>query len=432
MLGGGSFTGQDKALPGSYINFVSASKASPAMSGRGIAAVPLVLGWGPAKQVFTVTSGQFQKDCQRIFGYPYDADEMRDLRELFLNVTEGVFYRMNAGTAASNSLATARHGGSRGNKLSVSIARDVDDGGMLTVSTYLDGREVDSQAVPESGRPADNDYIVFKEGAELAATAGAPLSGGSDGEGITGADHSGFLSAVEPYAFHTLCCPSTDDTVKMLYVAFTKRLRDESGAKFQAVVYRKADADYEGVISVENRCAEKEEGLVYWVAGASAACAINKTNENRVYNGEYTVEAGHTQAQLSEGVRSGKYMFHTVGDSVRVLMDINTLVTHTPEKGADFSSNQTVRVLDQVGNDIALLFSGSYLGKVPNDGAGRISLWGDIVAYGKQLAAMRAAGPINADDITVEEGQTKRSVAVTLPVEPVNCMSQLYMTVIVQ
>lgn len=432
MLGGGNFTSQDKALPGSYINFVSASKASPAMSGRGIAAVPLALDWGPARQVFTVDGGQFQKDCQKLFGYSYEAEEMRDLRELFLNITEGIFYRLNAGAAAANDFAAARYGGTRGNKLSVAIAKDVDDESRFNVRTYLDGREVDSQTVAEAGQLADNDYIIFKKDATLAVTAGTPLTGGSDGDGITGADHSDFLAAVESRTFHALCCPSMDDAVKMLYVAYTKRLRDEAGVKFQTVVYRKEDADYEGIISVDNECLEKEAGLVYWVAGAAAACAVNKTNENRAYNGEYTVKADYTQAQLSEGIRSGKYMFHKAGDSVRVLMDINTLVSHTPEKSADFSSNQTIRVLDQVGNDIAALFNSAYLGKVPNDGSGRISFWSDIVAYGKQLAAMRAVEPINADDIVVEKGQTKRSVAVSFPLEPVNCMSQLYMTVIVQ
>ena len=34
-------------------------------------------------------------------------------------------------------------------------------------------------------------------------------------------------------------------------------------------------------------------------------------------------------------------------------MDINTLVTFTEDKKEDFSNNQTVRVLDQIGNDIA-------------------------------------------------------------------------------
>lgn len=47
MLGGGSFTAQNKTLPGAYINFVSAANSSSALSERGIVAVPVELGWGP-------------------------------------------------------------------------------------------------------------------------------------------------------------------------------------------------------------------------------------------------------------------------------------------------------------------------------------------------------------------------------------------------
>ena len=52
--------------------------------------------------------------------------------------------------------------------------------------------------------------------------------------------------------------------------------------KFQTVMFRK-EADYEGVISVENEAEELTQGLVYWTAGAEAACPVNKTNENRTY-----------------------------------------------------------------------------------------------------------------------------------------------------
>ncbi len=46
MLGGGTFTKQDKVLPGSYINFVSLAKAASMLSERGYAALPMVMDWG--------------------------------------------------------------------------------------------------------------------------------------------------------------------------------------------------------------------------------------------------------------------------------------------------------------------------------------------------------------------------------------------------
>ena len=69
-LGGGSFTTQNKELPGAYINFVSAASASAALSDRGIATMPLELDWGKEGEVFEVTSGEFQKNSLKILGMP--------------------------------------------------------------------------------------------------------------------------------------------------------------------------------------------------------------------------------------------------------------------------------------------------------------------------------------------------------------------------
>lgn len=61
-LGGGTFVTQNKVLPGTYINFVSAARASATLSDRGIAALALELDWGVDDAVFTVTSEEFQKN----------------------------------------------------------------------------------------------------------------------------------------------------------------------------------------------------------------------------------------------------------------------------------------------------------------------------------------------------------------------------------
>ena len=61
-LGGGTFVTQNKKLPGSYINFVSAAKASATLSERGYATMPLELDWGVENAVFEVTNGDFQKN----------------------------------------------------------------------------------------------------------------------------------------------------------------------------------------------------------------------------------------------------------------------------------------------------------------------------------------------------------------------------------
>ena len=72
------------------------------------------------------------------------------------------------------------------------------------------------------------------------------------------------------------------------------------------------------------------------------------------------------------------------------MLDINSLKTTTSEKGEDFKDNQTVRICDQIAGDVAEIFNNYYLGKVPNDNAGRNSLWCDIVKHHQKLKDIRA------------------------------------------
>ena len=117
---------------------------------------------------------------------------------------------------------------------------------------------------------------------------------------------------------------------------------------------------------------------------------------------------------------------------IRVLEDINTLVTTTDTKGEDFKSNQTMRVLDQIANDIASLFGNNYVGKVPNDNGGRIGLWNAICDLYKRLETLGAIEDFKTDDVVISEGENKKSVVCTTSnLKIVNAMSQLYMAVVV-
>lgn len=86
--------------------------------------------------------------------------------------------------------------------------------------------------------------------------------------------------------------------------------------------------------------------------------------------------------------------------------------------------------MDQIANDIAVLFNTKYLGTVPNDAAGRISLWSDIVKHHEQLQTIRAIEDFTDADVVVDQGETKKSVVVNDVVTVVNAMAQLYMTVV--
>lgn len=432
-LGGGTFLTQNKVLPGSYINFVSVNKASANLSERGYAAMGLELDWGVENEIFEVTNGDFQKDSLKIFGYDYTAKELKGLRDLFLNLQTLYAYRLNSGgTKAANTYATAKYSGTRGNSLKVVIENNVDEEEKFDVSLYIDDTTLlDKQTVTASSELVDNDYVVWKKGAILAETAGEALSGGTNGT-VNGAAHQAFLDKAEAYSFNVLGCTSTEEEIKTLYVSYTKRMRDEVGAKFQLVLHNK-DADYEGVINVNNEVSGESvfpiSSLVYWVTGAEASCAVNASLLNKKYDGEFVVKADYAQSQLEKAIEGGKFTFHNVGTDVRVLSDINSLTTTSDTKGDIFKENQTIRVCDQIANDIATLFNTKYIGVIPNDASGRISLWNDIVKHHQQLQEIRAIENFSAEDVTVEQGDSKKAVVVVDKVTVVNAMAQLYMTV---
>lgn len=430
MLGRGTFVSQNKKLPGTYINFVSATKATAATSERGVAAMALNLDWGPDKEIFKITNEDFVNNTLKTLGYAYSDDKLKGLRDLFLNITTLYAYRLNSGDKASCKYATAKYSGIRGNDITIVISKNVDDDNKYDVTTVLGTKTVDEQTVSSAEELTNNDYVVFNTEETLEVTAGTILSGGTNGES-TGDSHQEFLSKLEAYSFNAVGCDSEDSATSTLYATFIKRMRENVGTKCQAVLYN-TNSDYEGVVNVVNTTEESNTGLIYWVTGIIAGCAINKSNTNKSYDGEYTVNTDYTQTELEDGIDAGKFMLHKVGDEVRVLKDINSLVTTDTDKNDDFKSNQTIRVIDQVATDVAAVFNDKYIGKIQNNEAGRVSLWNDIVLLFKDYQTMQAIENFSTDDITVEIGNTKESVVIDASVEPVNSMEKLYMSVVVE
>ena len=243
------------------------------------------------------------------------------------------------------------------------------------------------------------------------------------------------IKALETYEFNVLCAYTdvTDDVNS--YITAIKEWRDDYGKKCQVVVYNQNAPDHEGVINVVSTVSDDgapEYALTAWVAGAEAGCKVNESCTNKLYNGEYSVVTNKTQKELEACIEAGQIAFHLVYGDVRLLEDVNSLTSTTADKGEDFKSNQTIRVIDQIANDIAKLFNTKYLGRIPNNPSGRISLWADIVAHHKELEEINAIESFDSSLLTVEQGANKKSIVVNDVVVVTNTMTQLYMTVVVK
>lgn len=439
MIGGGTFTAQNKVLPGAYINFVSMTSAV-SMGSRGIAALPLELNWGPEGVIYRVDAAEFNKIALPVFGYDPTAAELLLLREALKRAKSVLVYRVNSGgekakATVGGMVVTAKTGGTRGNAIRVTIAANADDATYFDVITYLGGEEVDVQTVKGDTGSTNliaNDFVTFGAAETIQAAVGVALTGGTNGT-VSGTQYSNFLNALEVEGFNVVGYPGTDDTVKALLVAFVKRLRDDEGKKVVGVVYNYA-ADHYGVINVKNGYVLSDgttvtgQNAVAYVTGASAGAEINKSLTNDAVDGAVDVDIKYTKTQYEAAINAGEFVFYADGGKARVLADINSLTSFTPTVSSDWTSNRLIRTLDGWANDIATLWA-KYCGKANNNDTGRTLFKADIVSLATQYQEIEAIQDFEPDDVDVAQGNGKRDVAVTARLGPVDAMEKLYMTV---
>ncbi len=428
-LGGGTFVTQNKTIPGAYINFVTTATGATVFGERGVVALGDSFNWG-SNDIFEVTAEDFYKNSMELFGYDALDGKMIGIRDVFKNAKKIYVGRINGNNAkkASCTFGEAKYTGTRGNDIKIAVYSDPDDSNYKNVYTYVGTTVVDTQRVKSMVELRNNNFVVWKSGATLTNTASTPMTGGTNGA-TTGQAVQSFLDDISGYSFNALAVISDNESINQLVAEYTKRMRDTIGKKFQSVVHNYF-ADYEGVINIDPYAVSDEDYLVaYWVAGAVAGCEINESLTNKVYDGEIEIDSIYTQSQLENKIKSGEFVFHRVGDKIRVLKDIDSFVSVTTEKGKMFQNNQTVRICDQIASDVAVLFEEYYMGKVPNDTSGRNSLWADLVKYHEKLVNIRALDEFDEEAISVEMGESKNSVVIYEKICPVNSMEQLYMKV---
>lgn len=424
-LGGGKFVTMNKILPGAYINVITKTVKNYGIE-TGIVAFPTCLNWGK-DGVTEITIDDWVGKCFEKLGYENDAEELTAIREIFTGgAIKVLLYNLNNGAKASCTYATAKFKGTRGNDIKIKIAANVDNPEKFDVTTIVSDIDRDVQTVAEAADLKDNAWVDFIKTATLEVTAATPLTGGTNGT-VTGTQHNDALNALEQMYFNNLICDSLDATTVNLYVNYVKRLRDAMGKDFQLVCFGTA-ADYEGIINVNTSVEETGYSLVYWVAGKSASREFGKSNTNQVYNGELTPICELTQTQLEEAIENGEFVFHKVGDSIRVLMDYNSLVTFTDDKNETMRMNEVVRVTDYLNNAIANIFAEKYIGNVINNETGRAHLRQDIAAIQDDLVN-KGAIEYDGKELVVTGGPTKGDVVIDDIITVNAAMVRLYMTI---
>ncbi|MDO4459474.1 MAG: phage tail sheath subtilisin-like domain-containing protein [Clostridia bacterium] len=436
-LGGGTFTKTDKVLPGVYINAVTTGLPS-SNSERGVVAVPMNWNWGPEDEIVKVDKYNLKdNETYKIFGFPYNSDEMRPIREMFAGADTILFYRANSGGEKAKlektvgestvTVAHAKYSGTRGNDLKLAVVANLDDSDKnYTVNAFMDGRKVFSQMADDVDDLVDNDFITWeKSGWTLEEDAGSSFTDGTDGTASID-DVTAFTEKLQKHHCNIIIAPTSENATKAALINFAKRMREDRGYNTQVVVYNYNSADSEAAISVANT-AKDADGyeLVYWVGGQEAGTKAGSDLNGTVYSGEYNIDTDYTQTELEGKLANGEFVLHEVNGEICVLKDINTLKTYTEAKGSVFRNNSTIRIIDKISDDVSAVFARFIYGKVKNSPSGRDLLKVSIYDVLNELVTDEAIEPIDVTDIVVEEAK-ENSVTVEIPVKIFGSIEQVY------
>lgn len=440
-MAGGTWTSQNKPLPGVYINVSSRGSMNTSVSERGIVAIAKSLSWGEKGKIRKYVPGA---DTISLTGYSATEEDSYFLSQIITgtNRTSPPFlvylYRLE-GTGGATAEATvgglhvkAKYEGERGNDITVIVSEDPDNEGLYEVKTVVDGSVVDAQEVTEVSQLADNAWCVFSgKNTEIEATAGTPLAGGINPE-VSAKDYAKFLTALEPYQFDVLIYDGEDMTTMQAVASFVKRLSNNIGQKCQAVMANAEGFDSEFVISVKNGL-ELNDGkkltaqeATWWVGGAEAGAAYFQSLTYAKH--PYAVAACPklAETEVVEAVKAGHVVFIDNFDEVKICQDINTLTTFTPDKGEEFSKNRVMRVFMSICNDTYEYFSKTFLGATSNNRDGRNILRGWLVGYINEMQANGGVQNFSSDDVIVEQGNTLDAVLIYVGLQPVDAIEKVY------
>jgi hypothetical protein len=466
-MAGGTFVTMNKKQPGFYLNMKSIPRASASVGDRGTVVIARSMNWGAMSEFSRLDSEQ---EAFSVLGYDSTADNMLWLREIFMGTNRTsapkklLVWRLGASGAAAGTLtagtltATAKYPGTRGNDIYIVVTPDIDTAydtdlyAVYTVETIVDGSPVDSQTVGQFtdsthytaatvGDVASNEWVDFSgtATAKLTPFVGAPLAGGTDGT-IAATAYTDFLSSLEDVSFDIVIYDGTDLAVKQAIVNFVKRMSYDFGQYRQAVMANYTAADDPTVISVVNGCVITTgydsknnpiyrtltpEELTWWMGGAQAGATIFESLTYAIKPNAVKAAPVIKPSDRDASIDGGEIALISEFDEVKVLTDINTYHSVTPDKGKAFSKNKIVRMLWMFANDAYKQFSKQYIGQTLNTADGRNLFKGWICNYSFQLQP-KGITNFSVDDVQVYPGSEVDSIVINVKWYVVDVVEKIY------
>lgn len=428
-MAGGYWETQNKVRPGAYVNFETNDQSLNALDSTGPVVIPLTLDWGETGEFIKLSPTD---DFTSLFGKKLN--NIVAVREAFKGTGKVIVYNLNGvgekATATSGTfVATAKHGGTDGNKINVTVT--VGLGETSTVKTFYNGVQVDSQVVSAVAELVPNAFASFSgdlpiEDATLALTGGTTVAATND-------SYADFASGLDTQEFKVVAIGTDDETVKLLLSLKVKEWRERTGKNVTLVTNNYNEADHEGTASVLNGVLlEGGEALtakqaLYWYAAAYANSTTNSLTYAS-YPGAIDAER-KTHDEIVQALKDGHIVYTYNNDRVVVEQDINTFRSFVPEKNKDFRKNKLVRTMDIVSNNTQHVFSNFFIGKVTNNADGRDLFKQELMKVVLDPLAEVGALEYETGEILIEQGNDKDAVVVAMGVTFNDAMEKLYMTV---
>lgn len=440
-MAGGTWLAQNKVRPGAYINFKGVRKPLSNLGTRGVVTFPTAMSWG-ATITELLSTDLYNGESLAKIGYEGTDEQAQLFREALKNCYKAIVYRLDTGGTKAQAVmgaltAVAKYAGVLGNQVSVAV---VANGSLYDVITYFKNAEKNRQTVATVQELEGNDYVNFSGTGAPTVNSGTLLTAGTNGT-VVEATYTTYLNAIKAYNWNVMAIPQDSSVANTAVLTFINDLRSNFGKAVQAVLFDDTSADTEGIITTNQGYATateiiSPETFVAYAAGLTAGAQSNESNTYKVIADAISIvyPSGVTpygDAEIISALKAGKFILSTRQDgAVVVEQDINTLHTFTPTKDYTFSKNRVIRTLDEINNQVNLIFATSYIGKVDNTDAGRTIFKADLISFLNTLQGIGAIQNFDSGtDISIQAGDTIDSVLVNLAVQPVDSMEKLYMTV---